>query len=115
MRGEVRRGAPLGDLHLAPWPVHVDEPEQVRGTIATVLAVITPELAGSAAHLADKLDWAFVEANYWPLRIWRLSVEIEDILHAGDVVRVDLGNAPHVLTPRLEIVLGQTSTHGLAR
>jgi hypothetical protein len=33
----------------------------------------------------------------------------------ADIVRIDLGNAPHVLAPGLEIVLGQAAAHRLAR
>src|SRR5664280_3518853 len=36
------------------------------------------------------------------------------LLHGGDVFAIDLRNAPHVLAPRLEVVLGQTSAHCLA-
>lgn len=41
-----------------------------------------------------------------------LGIEVEHILHAGDVLGVDLGDAPHVLLPRLEMVLGQASADG---
>jgi hypothetical protein len=38
--GEVGGGAPLGDLHLAPGAVRVEEDEQVGGAVALVLAVV---------------------------------------------------------------------------
>ena len=117
--GEVLRGAALGDLHLAPGTVHIDEHEQVGGAVAPVLAVVALDLArlggDRLAHFADELDRALVEADHRPLRVGRFGVEIEHVLHAGDVIRVDLGNAPHVLAPRLEIVLGQAPAHRLAR
>src|SRR6266705_2970803 len=65
--------------------------------------------------LADELGRAFVKANDWALRIGRLRIEVEHILHAGDVFAIDLRNAPHVLAPRLEVVFGQTPAHRLAR
>jgi hypothetical protein len=61
-------------------------------------------LAGIGWRLADELDRALVEADHRPLRIGRLGVEIEHVFHAGDVIRVDLGDAPHVLAPWLEMV-----------
>ena len=67
------------------------------------------------ADLADELDRAFVEANHRPLRIGLLGIEIEHILHAGDVLGVDPWDAPHCPAPRLEIVLGQAPAHGLTR
>ena len=117
--GEVLRRAALGDLHLAPGAVRIEEHEQVGGAVAPVLAVVALDLPGLGrdrlAHLADELDRALVEADHRPLRVGRLGIEIEHILHAGDVVGIDLGNAPHLLAPRLEIVLGQPPAHRLAR
>ena len=65
-------------------------------------------------HLADELDRGLVEADQRPIEVRRLGVEIEHILHAGDVFAVDTGNAPHVPAPRLEVVFGQPAAHGLA-
>src|ERR1700674_488350 len=67
------------------------------------------------ARFADELGGAFVEADHRPLRVWLLGIEIEHILHAGDVLGVDFGDAPHVLLPGLEMVLGQASADGLTR
>jgi hypothetical protein len=65
------------------------------------------------ADFADELGRALVEADHRALGIGVFRVEIEHILHAGDVLAVDLRNAPHVLTPRLEVVFGQPPAHGL--
>lgn len=40
---------------------------------------------------------------------------VEHVLHARDILGVDLGDAPHVLAPGLEIVVCQASAHRLAR
>jgi hypothetical protein len=40
--GEVFCGPPLGDLHLPPRTVHIQDHEQVRGAVAPVLAVSPP-------------------------------------------------------------------------
>ena len=37
------------------------------------------------------------EADHWAVRIRRFGIEVEHVLHAGDVFGVDLRNAPHVL------------------
>ena len=87
--------------------------------LRSILAVVALELAGHGrdrlAHLADELGRALVEADHRPLRIGRFGIEVEHILHAGDVFAVDLRNAPHVLAPGLEVVFGQAPAHGLAR
>ena len=60
------------------------------------------------------LDRALVEADRRTLRIGWFGVEVEYVLHAGDILAVHLRDAPHVLAPRLEVVLGQAPAHGLA-
>ena len=117
--GEVDGGAAVGDFDLAPGSVHVEEDEQVGRAIALVLAVVAFELArlgrDRLPHLADELGRALVETDDRALRIGRFGVEVEHILHAGDVFAVDLRNAPHVLAPRLELVFRQAPPHRLAR
>lgn len=41
------------------------------------------------AHIADELDWTFIEADDGSLRIMGLSVEVEEILHPGDIFAID--------------------------
>ena len=117
--GKVGRRAALGDLDLAPGAVRIEEDEQVGGTVAPVFAVVALDLSGlgrdRSAHLADELDRALVEADHRPQRVRRLGIEIEHVLHAGDVIGVDLRDAPHLPAPGLEIVVDQASAHGLAR
>ena len=106
-------------LTLRQGRLRIEEDEQIGGAVAPILAVVALDLPGLGrdrlAHLADELDRALVEADHRPLRVGRFGIEIEHILHAGDVVGVDLRNAPHLLAPRLEIVLGQAPAHRLAR
>jgi len=72
-------------------------------------AVVALDLAGlgwdRSAHLADELDRALVEADHRPQRVRRLGIEIEHVLHAGNVIGVDLRDAPHLPAPGLEIVV----------
>src|SRR5438477_580946 len=65
------------------------------------------------ACLTDELGRTLVETDHRALWIGLFGIEVEHILHAGDVFAVDLRNAPHVLAPGLEVVFGQASAHGL--
>ena len=115
--GEVVSGATIGDLDPAPRAMGIDEDEEIDGAVAAILVV--EALGGPSgcgrdrlARFADELGGPFVEADHGPLRVKLLGIEVEHILHAGDVLGVDLGDAPHVLLPRLEMVLGQASADG---
>src|SRR5882762_2240676 len=115
--GEVDGGAAVGDFDLAPGPMHVEEDEEVGRPIALILAVEALKLTrlglDRLADLANQLSRALVETDHWALRIGRLSIEVEHILHAGDELAVDLRDAPHVLAPGLELVFGQTPAYCL--
>src|ERR1700755_42136 len=91
----------LSDFDLTPGSMHVEEDEQVGRCIALILAVETFELAWSGRdrlqHLADELCRTLVETDHRALRIGLFSIEVEHVLHAGDILGVDLRNAPHVL------------------
>jgi sarcosine oxidase gamma subunit len=71
--------------------------------IALILAVTALDLArlgrDRLADLADELSWALVETDHRALRIGLFGVEVEHVLHAGDVLAIDLRNAPHVFAP----------------
>jgi hypothetical protein len=99
--------------------VGVEEDEQIDGAVATIFAVIALKLTrlggDRLTNLADELGRALVEADHRSLGIGRLGIEVEHILHAGDVFPVDLGDAPHVFAPGLQMVLRQPSTDGLRR
>src|SRR6266702_42010 len=65
------------------------------------------------ADLANELGRALIKTDDRTLWIGLFGIEIEHILHAGDVFAIDLRDAPHVLVPGLQIIVGQTPTHGL--
>src|SRR6202034_4599336 len=117
--GEVARREMFCDFHMTPGPVCIEEHEQIGCAIAPILAIIPLELTWCRrdwfAHLANQLGWAFVAANHWMRRIEFFGIKIENILHPGDIAAVDLRDAPHIPAPWLQIVLGQTSAHRLAR
>jgi hypothetical protein len=66
---------PLGELDRAPGTMHVEDDEEIDGAVATVLVIVTFELArlgpDRLARFADELDRAFVEADYRSLGIGR--------------------------------------------
>ncbi len=117
--GEVVSGATTSDLDPAPRAMGVKEDKEIDGAVAAILVIeaFGPSRRGwdRLARFADELGGAFVEADHGPLRVKLLGIEVEHILHAGDVLGVDLGDAPHVLLPGLEMVLSQASADGLAR
>src|SRR5271157_5325744 len=118
-KGEVVSGAMISDLDPAPRAMGIEEDEEIDGAVAAIFVVEALEPSGCGrdrpARFADELGGAFVEADHRPLRVRLLGIEVEHILHPGDVLGVDLGDAPHVLLPRLEMVLGQASADGLTR
>ncbi|MGX1350571.1 hypothetical protein AB7M49_004147 [Bradyrhizobium elkanii] len=115
----VYGGAAVCNLDVAPATMRVEGNEEIDSAVATVLVVValalSPLSRNGLTHLADELDRGLVEADQRPLGIRRFSIEIEHVLHAGDVFAIDTGNAPHVSAPRLEIVVGQPAAHSLAR
>jgi len=117
--GVVLCRAPFGDFDLSPRPVDVEEDKQIDGAVATVLVVVAFELArldrDGLADLADELHRGLVEADHRALGIGRFGIEVEHVFHARHILAVDLGNAPHVLAPRFESVLGQPPAHRLVR
>ena len=46
--GVVFGRPPLGELDLAPWPVHVEADEEIDGAVAAVLVVEAFELSGAS-------------------------------------------------------------------
>jgi hypothetical protein len=102
--GEVDCGPALGDFDLTPGPMDVEEDEQVGGSVAVILAIIALELARPGrdrlADLANQLNRALVEADHWTLRIGPLCVEIEHVLHPGDVFSIDLRSRHSALFSR---------------
>jgi hypothetical protein len=66
-------------------------------------------------HDRLELDRDFVKADDGSLGVMRLGIEIEEILHPGDVIAIDLGDAPHLLLPGLQIVIVQPAADRVTR
>jgi hypothetical protein len=101
--GVVYGGAAVCYLDVAPAAMRIEGDEEIDGAVAEVLVIIALALSGLGrdrlTHLADELDGSLVEADQRPLGIRRLGIEIEHVLHAGDIFAVDVGSAPHVPSP----------------
>src|SRR5688572_20704856 len=95
----------------------IEEYEEVGGAVASILVVDACRSSwrrwDRCSRLADQLCWRLVEAD--DRFVWRrrLGVEIEYVLHASDVFRIYVGNAPHLLAPRLNLLLSESTPHGL--
>src|SRR3954469_7474291 len=89
----VHGGAAVGDLDIAPAAVRIEGDEEIDGAVAAVLVIVALALSGPGRDrltlLADELDGGLVETNQRPGGIWRLGVEIEHVLHAGDVFAIE--------------------------
>jgi hypothetical protein len=66
-------------------------------------------------HIPQELVGAFIKADDGTQRIIRLSVEIEDVLHAPEEVCPNLTEAPLPLLPRLEPVFFERPPDRLIR
>jgi transposase len=58
-------------------------------------------------NMLTELDGGLVKADQRSFGIRRFTIEIERIFHAGDVFAIEMGNAPHVPAPRLEVMCGR--------
>ena len=78
--------------------MHVEGDEQIGCSIAFVLATVAFGLARRRpdwlGDLANELGRTPVKTDHWALRIGPFCVEVEHILHAGDIFAVDLRNTP---------------------
>ena len=73
----------------------IEENEEIDGAIAAMLVIeaFGPFRYGRdrLTRFANQLGGTLVEADHRPLRVRLLGLEVEHILHAGDVFGVDLG------------------------
>ena len=90
----------------------MEEDEEIDDAVAAVLVIETfgPSQRQPRRWRASPMSWVGLSSKAptaGQLRVWLLGIEVEQSVHAGDVLGVvDLGMA-HVLLPRLEMVLGQ--------
>jgi len=116
--GEIVVGTLGRDLDVAPRAMGIDESEDVDGAVASVLVVDARDLTrlrpNRDAGLAQQLVGLLVEADDRPRRIGLLGVQLEHVLHPLDKLRVDRRDAPHLPSPRLELVLGESPPYRLA-
>ena len=73
------------------------------------------EEGGSGSRGESELHAAVTREVQLRPNFLRRRVEAEHVLHAGDVLRVNLRHAPHLLLPRFEVVLRQPSSDRVPR
>ena len=67
------------------------------------------------SSLTDELDRGLIETRHRTARVGGFAIKVEHIFHPRNVFGIDAGNAPHLALPGLDRLLGQSSTHRLAR
>ena len=104
---EVRRGAPLGDLHMTPAPQRSTHHEPVGRTVAFILAVHASRLSRfhrhRRTHLLRQLLGHLVDAYPDRIVVEVPVIDIQDILHGRHEVGILPGwDAPGTGPPRLQ-------------
>lgn len=96
--GEVCSGTSVGDFHVPPWAMHIDEHEDVDGPISYIFVVEARGLARHYFHgdtgLTYELSCCLVEADDGPCWTRGFRVQLQHVLHPGDELSVDLRDAP---------------------
>jgi hypothetical protein len=96
----------------------VDEDEEVRRSVSRVFVVHVRWHAGTCrtwlSNLRDELSWRLIEADYGLIGCGLFGIEVENVLHSGDVLGVHGGHAPHLSLPGFEVIFGEPSPHGFA-
>lgn len=99
----VPRHVALGDCHMAPRSMRKAHDKQIDRAVAHVFVIVAFRLPrvgrDRQAHPADQLGWALVEADHRRLGIGRLNIQ----------------NAPHVMAPWRQRILGQVLAHRFSR
>src|SRR6266446_8411649 len=115
--GKVECSALLGDLDLPPGPMHIEEDEKIRRAVALVLVVVSLALSRARRQgqplLRNELSRALVETDDGTCWFRLLGIEVEHVLHPGDVLAIDCRHAPHLLLPGLDVLLMQPAPDSL--
>ena len=97
-----------------PAPAGLAGKEQVAGPGPQVLVVLPSGPSRGCwdgwTKVGQQLGGGLVETDHRPLRVIRLGVQIQDILHGGHEVGAHLRNTPLLLLPRLEGVFSTAAS-----
>ena len=111
---EVVRGFAFGHVHVSPGLMRIEEYQQVRGAVTPIFMVDARWLARLRwpwnSSLVDELDRSFIGAHHRTARVGDLAKQVEHIFHPRDVLGINAGNAPHLVLPWLDRLLGQSPT-----
>src|SRR5580765_1284781 len=108
--GEIDLGTAIRDRNSPPAPEWLERHEQVDRAVPLVLVIPPGGTAGLRRHrrprLPDQLLRLLVQADDRPVRVVRPVVDVEDVLHRTDEVRVLLrGQNPLLPQPRLDRIV----------
>src|SRR5574341_904341 len=110
--GEVQQGAPVGDGHMPPAAVRLEEHKQVAGAVALVLVIVAfhlTRLSGQRhARLGNQLLGRLVEADLGALGVIRLGIHLQHVFHGRYELGTDFRDTPLFLLPRFSVVFFNT-------
>ncbi len=111
--GPVTAAAAVGHLHMTPASQRLKGHEQIRRSIAHILAVIThrhPRLRWQwRSNFTDQLLAGLIHADHWTLRILRPVIHLKHVFHRRHKPTIRLRrDAPHLFQPGLELVFFRT-------
>jgi len=97
-------------FHVPPILERSEEHEQIGNSFALVFVVISlwfSRLHGQGLTcFSHQLLWALIEAHHWALRVNRTFVDIQNIFHMVDELRIRMRwNAPLLLAPRFQLIV----------
>jgi len=101
--GKILLGMSLGHLDMPPPQVGFQKHAEIADTSTLILAVPASRLPWlrrqRLTHLVEQLRGTFVEADPWPGRIGRLSIQVQHVLHPPDKLTAYTGETPLLLLP----------------
>lgn len=108
-RREVSLGAMISDHdRRPPPPFWLDRYEQVARASAVIFVILLCERTGldwqGRTRILEQLLALLVQTNDWFLRMVRMSIKVEQVVHSLPIFFSKSANAPHHLAPRLEAV-----------
>ena len=105
---KVHSSAAPGHFDVSPSALRFTEHEQVPGPVSLVPGVIALHPSGGGLDgrppIPKQLLGGLVKTHHWPLRVVLFVIKVQHILHPGDELPAQLGDAPFLFLPRLEFV-----------
>src|SRR5579859_4078236 len=105
---EIQPGASLGHFQTTETRLGFNEDKQVGGPqplIFIIAASGRPWFERQwLAYLPMHDQWFLVKADHWLAFLIGLSIQMQDLLHRGNLLCIYSGNAPLLMLPRLQFI-----------